>query len=73
MSFTIETKIGTLNIITEEREIAHQVNPEYKVKQWGLGVQAPWQSAPTFEWFSTEAERDIAEGNAVESFRRQAA
>jgi len=72
MSFTIETKIGTLNIATQEREIAHHINPQFTVRQWGLGIKAPWQSATTIEWFDSEEARNAAEGHAVESFRRQA-
>ena len=72
MTFTVESKLGTLKLTIIEREVAHHINPECTVRQFGLGVQAPWQAGPTVEWYSTAGERDIAEAAAVASYRIQA-
>jgi len=72
MTFTLATKTGTLNITTIEREVAHHISPSSTVRQFGLQLQAPWQSGPTTEWFATVDERDYAEGLAVASYRKQA-
>jgi hypothetical protein len=72
MTFTAETKLGTLKLTIIQREVANPINPECTIRQFGLGVQAPWQAGPTIEWYNTAEERDIAEYVAVQSYRMQA-
>ncbi len=69
MTFTIKTNSGIFNITTIEREIAHNVNPEIRIRQCGLAVQAPWQSGMSVEWYDSEEARDDAEAVAAASIR----
>jgi hypothetical protein len=67
---TIESTSGNMTITNHFRQVRRC---DDLVNQWGLSVQAPWQSGPTTEWYEKEVDRDFSRDMAIESFKRQAA